>query len=356
MYFDAPGGGARRAALNVRHSAGSLNSVLKFGGLPRLRGAITRRAAQMTIDYLVTHSGGFHADELLSSVVLTRLHPAARIQRSRDIAWITPGPDRIVYDVGGGFDPDRNLFDHHQRDAPLRDDGQPFSSFGLIWRQFGRDYLAALDVPAAEIETIHAKFDAGVVLPIDQLDNGAIAPSVAGPLSSLTLPAILETLRPVFDKGGPEAEMEGFHAALGIARAFVEARIARSAASLRADGMVMAAIAAAGDGRILELPMGMPFRPAVVRAGADRLLFVITPRGEGDWTLGGIQTHADGFDLRADLPAAWAGLTGAALEQASGIPGAKFCHNGRFIAAASSYTAIRAMAEAAVREAEAAGL
>ncbi len=310
----------------------------------------------MSIDYLVTHSGGFHADELMSSVILTRLHPTAQIIRSRDAAWITPGADRIVYDVGGGFDADRHLFDHHQRDAPLRDDGQPFSSFGLIRCHFGRAYLTALAIPAADIETIHAKFDAGFVLPIDLLDNGAIAPSVAGPLSGMTLPALLETLKPVFDQGGPEAEMRGFHAALAIARAFVEARIARSAAGLRADSMVMDAITAAGDGRILELPMGMPFRPAVMRAGADQLLFVITPRGEDDWTLGGIQTHADGFDLRADLPAAWAGLTGAPLEQASGIPGAKFCHNGRFIAAASSYTAIRAMAEAAVREAEAAGL
>ena len=29
----------------------------------------------MSIEYLVTHSGGFHADELLSSVILTRLFP-----------------------------------------------------------------------------------------------------------------------------------------------------------------------------------------------------------------------------------------------------------------------------------------
>ncbi|MET0173139.1 MAG: MYG1 family protein, partial [Agrobacterium vaccinii] len=27
----------------------------------------------MSVDFLVTHSGGFHADELLSSVILTRL-------------------------------------------------------------------------------------------------------------------------------------------------------------------------------------------------------------------------------------------------------------------------------------------
>ena len=310
----------------------------------------------MTIDTLVTHSGGFHADELMSSVVLSRLYPDARIVRSRDAAWITPGPDRIIYDVGGGYDADARLFDHHQRDAPLRDDGRPYSSFGLIWRHFGHDYLAAMDVPAADRDTVHGKVDAAFVLPIDLLDNGTISPAVAGPLADMTLPGLLETLKPVFDRNTPEAETAAFHAALPIARAFLEARVARAAAGLRADGLVMAAIAAAGEGRILELPMGMPFRPAVVKAGADHLLFVITPRGEGDWTLGGIAKEAQGFALRADLPAAWAGLTGEALERASGVAGAKFCHNGRFIAAASTYQAIRALADLAVAEAEAAGL
>ena len=310
----------------------------------------------MSIDTLVTHSGGFHADELMSSVVLTRLYPTARLLRTRHPEEIAAAPDRIVYDVGGAYDADRQIFDHHQRDAPLRDDGQPYSSFGLVWRHFGMAYLAALDVPEADRAAVHAKVDAGFVLPIDLLDNGAISPSVAGPLAGMALPGLLETLRPVFDQGGPEAETAAFHAALQVARAFLEAKVARSAAGLRADGLVMAAIVAAGAGRVLELPMGMPFRPAVVKAGADHLLFVITPRGEGDWTLGGITREAQGFDLRADLPASWAGLTGAALEKASGVPGAKFCHNGRFIAAASTYPAIRALADLAVTEAEAAGL
>lgn len=82
--------------------------------------------------YLVTHSGGFHADEVFSTVILTRLFPQAQLARSRAAAWITPGPDRIIYDVGGAYDADAGIFDHHQRGAPLREDGQPFSSFGLI--------------------------------------------------------------------------------------------------------------------------------------------------------------------------------------------------------------------------------
>ncbi|WP_312531881.1 MYG1 family protein [Paracoccus sp. (in: a-proteobacteria)] len=306
----------------------------------------------MTPEYLVTHSGGFHADELFSSVILTRLFPTAQLVRSRAAEWITPGSDRIIYDVGGAYDAEAMIFDHHQRGAPLREDGQPLSSFGLIWRHFGRDYLQASQVPAEHIEHIHASFDASFVLPVDLIDNGALSPSAAGPqLTSMVLPSLLETLKPVFDNTDPEAETTAFHTALGIARAFVEARVARSAAKLRADGLVMAAIEAAGTGRILELPMGMPFRPSVVKAGADHLWFVVNPRGK-DWALGGIRKSEDGFEQRADLPAGWAGLTNQALEEASGVKGALFCHNGRFIAAAATREAALAMAEIAVREAE----
>jgi uncharacterized UPF0160 family protein len=304
----------------------------------------------MIPDFLVTHSGGFHADELLSSVILTRLFPKARIVRSRTPEWITPGAGRIIYDVGGAYDAAAGIFDHHQRGAPLRDDGQPYSSFGLVWKHYGRDYLAALGLPQAHIETLHASFDASFVLPIDLMDNGALSPSVAGPLAGLTLPALLETLKPVFDETDPEAENRGFHAALAIAGSFVEARIAQSAAKLRAEGLVHQAIVDTGEGRILELPTGMPFRPAIVKAGADHLLFVVHPR-EKDWCLTTIRRGDEGFEVRADLPAAWAGLTDRDLEAVCGVEGASFCHNGRFIAAARTREAALAMAELAVREA-----
>ena len=238
----------------------------------------------MIPDFLVTHSGGFHADELLSSVVLTRLFPQARLIRSRASEWIAPGADRIVYDVGGVYDAAKGAFDHHQRGAPLREDGQPYSSFGLIWKHFGRDYLAAFGVPEDHIETIHASFDASFVLPVDLVDNGALSPSTAGALAGLTLPVLLETLKPVFDETDPEADNRSFHAALAIARSFVEAKIANSAAKLRAETLVSRAIVDAGDGHILELPMGMPFRPAIKKAGADHLLFVVHPRNN-DWCL-----------------------------------------------------------------------
>lgn len=304
----------------------------------------------MSIAYLVTHSGGFHADELLSSVILTRLYPDAQLQRSRDRQWITPAADRIIYDVGGAFDAEAQIFDHHQRPSPLREDGQPYSSFGLIWSQYGRAYLAALAVPEHDIEAVHTKFDTKFVLPIDLLDNGAVEPSVAGPLSALTLPALLGNLKPSFDDTSPTADDDAFLAALPIVSALIEAEIRTMAAKARARTLVLEAIEAAGTSPILELPMGMPYGAALDQAGADHILFVVCPRG-ADWTLGGIKLSNDTFEQRADLPEAWAGLTDAALEAASGVKGAKFCHNARFIAVADSREAILKMAEVAVQQA-----
>ncbi|PRY74347.1 uncharacterized UPF0160 family protein [Yoonia maritima] len=301
----------------------------------------------MTITQLVTHSGGFHADELLSSVVLTRLFPNAKLLRTRDRGLITPAADKIIYDVGGSYDAEAQIFDHHQRPGPLREDDQPFSSFGLIWSHYGRAYLAAMDVPAEDIEAIHLKFDTKFVLPIDLLDNGAMEPSVAGPLSILTLPALLGSLKPVFDDTSPTADDDAFFEALPIARSFVEAQIKNLAAKARAQSIVLDAIAKAGSSPILELPMGMPYRSALDLAEADHILFVVNPRGD-DWMLGGIKLSNDTFEQRADLPAAWAGLTDAALEEASGVKGAKFCHNARFIAVADTRDAILQMAEIAV--------
>lgn len=303
----------------------------------------------MTITHLITHSGGFHADELLSSVVLTKLNPNAELRRTRDRNWLAPSPEKIIYDVGGDYNEQNQIFDHHQRPGPLRDDGQPYSSFGLIWAHYGRQYLQALEVPKDHVEIIHKAFDTEFVLPIDQLDNGAIEPSVAGPLSILTLPSLFDVMKPVFDNTSLTATDDAFLKALSIARVFVEASIIDHAAELRAKSIVEGAIVKAGESQVLELPMGMPYLSALNASDADHMLFMIAPRGE-DWTINGIKLNDGTFNQRADLPATWAGLTDQALEEASGVQGAIFCHNARFIAVANSRNAILKMAEIAVRE------
>ena len=78
-------------------------------------------------------------------------------------------------------------------------------------------------------------------------------------------------------------------------------------------------------------------RPSFTALPANPSVNVTTPSG-------------DTFEQRADLPAAWAGLTDEALEAASGVKGAKFCHNARFIAVATTREAILEMARIAVQD------
>ena len=305
----------------------------------------------MTIKHLITHSGGFHADELLSSVVLTRLFPKAELVRTRDVSWVEPGPEKIIYDVGGCYNSSKKVFDHHQRLCPLRVDGQPFSSFGLIWKHFGKEYITDMAVPGPDIEPIHKMFDFDFVLPIDLLDNGIMEPSVAGTLSYLTLPNLLANLKPAYDDLSPTADNDAFFIALSIARNFVESAIKDFAGKARARKVILEAIKKVGKSQILELPQGMPYFSALNEAAATQILFVIYPRG-ADWTLNGIKLSNNTFQQRADLPISWAGLTDEELEEATGVVGAKFCHNARFIAIANSREAIWEMAKMAVRSAQ----
>lgn len=82
---------------------------------------------------------------------------------------------------------------------------------------------------------------------------------------------------------------------------------------------------------------------------ADYILFVVHPSND-NWAINGTKLSNNTFDQRAALPAVWAGLTDAVLEEVSGVNGVKFFHNERSIAVASSREAILKMAGIAVQE------
>jgi uncharacterized UPF0160 family protein len=59
--------------------------------------------------------------------------------------------------------------------------------------------------------------------------------------------------------------------------------------------------------------------------------FVVMPSGK-HWKLRGIPPNSqDRMKVRTPLPQSWAGLLEEELKLLTGIPGAIFCHKGRFI-------------------------
>jgi uncharacterized UPF0160 family protein len=160
-----------------------------------------------TLPLLVTHSGSFHCDEAFAYVVLRHAlglqAPGQdhRLVRTRDAGLIAQGD--YVWDVGLTFDAAANRFDHHQRGAPTRQDGTPFSSAGLVWQQFGEAAVRALgggEMSAA----IAADLDRAVIRRIDEIDNG-----VAGSREPLDLAALVGDCNLTWDtpaEGRQEAE------------------------------------------------------------------------------------------------------------------------------------------------------
>lgn len=308
----------------------------------------------MHIQNLITHSGAFHTDEVMSTVILKALFPAAEIIRTRDNELIAPAADRIVYDVGGLYDPQAQIFDHHQRGGPERESGARYSSFGLIWKHYGLEYLTGPCGASPELaDQLHKRLDSKFVAKIDMVDNGELQPSSAGLLSKLLFTSMIENFTPSFDDDRPEAMDEAFVRAVDFASAAFQEEVRKQESKIRAIEVALKDIEASGDSPLLIMSRGMPFSEALRISGKDHFLFVIAPRPDSTWTIGTIRVKDDSFEDKVKLPEAWAGLKDAELAKATGVSDAVFCHIQRFMAVAGSRDGIMEMARQAIAGAEA---
>ena len=66
---------------------------------------------------LITHAGSFHPDDVFSTVLLSKIYPNAKVIRVPSLE--EDYKDKIIYDIGFG------KYDHHQKDALLRNDKIP---------------------------------------------------------------------------------------------------------------------------------------------------------------------------------------------------------------------------------------
>ena len=83
----------------------------------------------------VTHNGTMHADEVFATAFLDLYRGNIKVIRVSEVQTDKLQPDTIVYDIG------RGKFDHHGQDAEVRENGIKYSSFGLLFREFGKDFL-----------------------------------------------------------------------------------------------------------------------------------------------------------------------------------------------------------------------
>lgn len=287
----------------------------------------------MSNQTIVTHNGNFHADDVFSVALFKRILPSFEVIRTRDPEVIAKAD--IVLDVGLEYDPERDRFDHHQRGgAGARENGIPFSSFGLIWQKYG--------VEACEgNEEVAAAVDAGLVSTIDAIDCGY----VEGVQEGISLSHTIGMFNPTWQEEGDFDA--AFDEAVEFASRVLARFIAAASGGISAKAVVAKAIENAADPRVIVLEQYTPWK-RTVRTMSEEALYVLYPSQTGEWRIQTVPVEHGSFENRKPLPNAWAGLSGAELQQVTGIDDAMFCHNGLFIAGAASFESTMKMAEMAV--------
>lgn len=309
---------------------------------------------------LVTHSGKFHCDEVFGYAVLC-LALGLKNPGEDHVLIRTRKPEviesaDIVWDVGSLFDPDTNRFDHHQIGAPTRPDGTPYSAAGLLWQVYGvRAVAARLTPEEAELfaAPIAAQLDETLVKRLDEVDNGV---SMQGPVqrNSLDLAALVGDFNPSWDSeeaSGPQAGDKAFLQAAAFVSQVLALRIESARAKLRADSLVMAAYEQGGDKRVLVLDTGMPWKNIAFKHELP-ILFCISPASNGNWMIDTMPPEPGSFAQRLPFPAAWAGLQGEELAQASGVADAVFVHVRRFVGAAKTKEGAMSMVQQVLTQSE----
>ena len=282
---------------------------------------------------IATHNGSFHADDVFSIAALKHVFPAVKIIRTRDLEIINNAD--IVVDVGGEYDPNTERFDHHQRGgAGERDNGIPFSSFGLIWEKYGL-------LICNNNQEVANSVDAGLVSSIDAIDCGY----TQGVLTGISLSQTISMFNPTWEE---EADFDvAFEQAVAFASTMLSRFVASAKGGVNAKDIVAKAIENAPDPRVIVLEKYTPWK-RTVHALSDVALYMVYPSQTGQWRIQTVPVEPGSFENKKSLPSLWSGLSGKSLQDISGIHDAMFCHNGLFIAGAESFDSVMEMANIAL--------
>ena len=261
-----------------------------------------------------THDGSFHADEVTACSLLLLLDCIDRdkIRRTRDPAVLERCD--FVCDVGGVYESERRRFDHHQIDYK-----GPMSSAGMVLLYLKEHFF----IDAHLYDHLYK----GLIMGVDQHDNG-IAKLEIGTTS---FSHVVSNFLPIAYDASPEEMNEAFFQAVDFVLGHLRRMRERLKYIAACRNTVQEAMRQTGYELIFE--ESIPWMDNFFELGGEvhPAQFVIMPAGN-HWKLRGIPpSNHERMQVRRPLPESWAGLHEEDLRKVSGIPGAVFCHKGRFI-------------------------
>jgi uncharacterized UPF0160 family protein len=287
---------------------------------------------------VVTHGGLFHADDVFATVLLEKIYCNIAVMRT----YKAPEDNGIlVYDIGGG------KYDHHQKGGNgTRENGVPYSSFGLLWQSYGWMYLAMLGLNESNSTLVFNMFDNELVEGIDALDNGICNQENSVRIQSVS--HIVSSFNPNWDDA--KSPDDAFLEAVNFASTIFDNTLKGIISKIKAKGIVEEGIGLSEDG-IMELDQFVPWQDHIFSSNnpdAEEIKFVVFPSLRGGYNVQAVPDAPGSFGQRKSLPESWAGLRDGELQEVTGVETAMFCHNGRFICGAETLEDALSLARLAV--------
>ena len=276
-----------------------------------------------------THSGIFHADEVFSSAILRKVFGDIPIIRTFRISPQDSEDDTtIVFDIGGG------KYDHHQKGGNgCRENGVPYSSAGLIWRDFGR--LIPEVSESANPDLVWSLIDRDLIQGIDAIDNG-VMPKADFACKPMSISAAISGFNPTWDSNvhSDTAFMEAVEFATLVLGNALENAVSKA----KAESIVEEAIAKT-KGPVMVLEKFAPWQEFIFSSEnekAKNILFVVFPSNRGGYNWQCVPAALGSFAQRHPVPQEWRGLSGKELQEVTGVTTATFCHPAGFIGGAET--------------------
>ncbi len=295
---------------------------------------------------IVVHNGKFHADDVFAAATLRNLlgNRNVEIIRTRDEEWFKKGD--YVADVGGIYNPAQNRFDHHQPEgAGKRASGIPYASFGLVWQKFGGEVCGSPE--AADY------LDKKIVQYIDAIDNGVdVVNQIYSDVPIYDIKDVVRLFQPAWKTQERDVDLE-FLGAVEWAQKTLKLEIEAALYVLEAKKVIENRYNQTEDKRLIifdgkEESLGGETASHKLSEYPEPIYSVSFKSDPENWKIIAINKNEGTFELRKPLPKEWGGLSGKELETATGVPGALFCHRGRFMCTANSKEAILKLAQIAL--------
>lgn len=269
------------------------------------------------IKKVCVHNGVFHSDDALSVAFLKAINKNIEVVRSRN-PKIWASCDLCV-DVADGE------YDHHSPDKQTREDGVPYCGFGLLWRDFGRDFIAEkyLDINSSEIEKMFSRFDE-FVHQVDEADNGVPTAD-----SRYWFYNIINEMNPLWYED--ETCNDKFEDAVRFASYIMFRRLDKFHSEITSKEVIIEGFNNA-DGDIFIINKAVPWKSNLLAMDKEnRFKIIVYPSPDDQWSAQAVPVSPTSRELRFKFPEAWKGQKDESLEKLTNVKGSLFCHTGQFL-------------------------